>query len=185
MADHPIQPWKVLASSIAFNERWLRVRKDTVELPSGKIVNDYFMWEAPHIVMVVPITTAGMFVMVEQYRHAIGKVLLQFPAGAADGREPTETAARRELREETGYSAHELIYLGSSAPYSTKITDTMDIYLAPNATDTHMPHHDEQEETNVHLLTAEEVLALIEPGQSQPADLFAAAFLALRYLKKL
>lgn len=186
MADpHKITPWKTLSSEIAFPQKWFRVRKDTVRLPSGDVVDDYFVWEAPHIVMAVPVTPDGKFIVVRQYRHATNSIFLQFPAGAADKDESPEEAARRELLEETGYTGTHYTKLGSSAPYATKITDIMDIYLVTDAVLTQPPHADPQEEVAVETLTAKELMDTLTDGNPHPSDFFAAAFLALNHLKKM
>lgn len=178
-----IKPWKTLSSSVALNEKWFPVRKDVVQLPSGKIVDDYFVWESPHIAKVVPVTPDGQFVLVRQYRHALGKITHQFPAGAVDEGESLGSAARRELEEETGYISDKLIHLGAGAPYATKITGTVDIFLASDATPTGKKHYDEQEESEVVFKTPDELLALLDRDELQQMDLFAATFLALRHLK--
>ncbi len=182
-ASDTVRPWKTISSSLALDEKWFRVRKDVVQLPSGKIVDDYFVWESPHIVKVIPVTPDGKFVVVRQYRHAVGKITHQFPAGAVDKGETLEQGARRELEEETGYTAAEIIHLGTGAPYATKITGLMDVYLAPNAALNGHRHYDEQEETEVVTMTADELLNLFNAPDLQQMDFFAATFLALRYLK--
>lgn len=183
-SDDTVQPWKIVSSSKALDEKWFPVRKDVVQLPSGKIVDDYFVWESPHIAMVVPITPDGEFVLVQQYRHAVGKILHQFPAGAVDEGESLEAAARRELEEETGYTASQLVHLGTGAPYSTKLTGVMEVFLALDATPNGRKHYDVQEESNVVIVTKDELLDLLGSGQLQQTDFFAATFLALRYLDK-
>lgn len=185
MEKSNIQPWKTLSSSTALDERWFTVRRDTVQLPLGKVVDDYFVWESPHIAMVVPMTSEGDLVIVRQYRHAVGQILHQFPAGAVDKDETVEAAARREMREESGYQTTErLQHLGTIAPYSTKITGVTDIYLAPNATQTSTPEYDEQEETEVLTMSPENVLELCTNGELQQADFISAAYLALNALIK-
>jgi len=180
---YQVKPWKLISSVPALEEKWFPVRKDTVELPSGRIVEDYFVWEAPHIVKVIPITKDGKFVVCRQYRHALAKILTQFPAGAVDKGEALEQGARRELQEETGYTCNELVHLGSFAPYATKMTGITDIFLAQNATPNGEPQYDDQEETEVCLMTAAEIWKLI--GQKEPhmIDLPAALALAEHYLQ--
>jgi len=180
-----VQPWKKISSSKALEEKWFPVRKDVVELPSGKVVDDYFVWESPRIVTVIPVTPEGKFVLVRQYRHAIGKVLHQFPAGAADEGEELAAAAKRELEEETGYLCRELVHLATLAPYATKMTGTEDVFIGLDATPSGRQHYDEQEESESAVKTLEELFALIRNEEVTMTQLPAGLLLALRYLKKL
>jgi 8-oxo-dGTP pyrophosphatase MutT (NUDIX family) len=176
------RPWKILSSKLAFKEKWFPVRQDTIELPSGRIIDEYFVWESPSIVHVVPVTTDGRWVLVRQYRHAIGSIMMQFPAGAANQGEAAESAARREMKEETGYDTDQpLIALGSFAPYPTKLTGKHAVFLAPAARPITSPAHDEMEETEVVTLNPEELLASVAKPQLYPADLLAITLLAARH----
>jgi ADP-ribose pyrophosphatase len=182
---HPnrqVRPWKLLSSSKALDEKWFQVRKDVVQLPSGKIIDDYFLWDGPHIVTVVAVTTEGKFVMVRQYRHAIGEIKLQFPAGAVDSGESFEEAAERELREEAGYATgRPLIHLGTVSPYGTKLTGKEDFYLALDAIQQSEPHYDEQEESEVLLMSEDELWQLIESKETHMMTLVAGFLFATRY----
>ncbi|HEV2403703.1 MAG TPA: NUDIX hydrolase [Candidatus Saccharimonadales bacterium] len=180
--DGSVKPWKTLSSSMALNEKWFPVRKDTVQLPSGKVIDDYFIYESPHIVMVVPVTPDGRFVLVRQYRHGIGKIVCQPPGGAVDKNETLEAAAKREMEEETGYTSNELIHLGTSAPNATKSNTTEDIFIALNVTQGGHKQYDAQEESEVLLMTKEQLLASLDSKEIQMSDMFASMYLALRYL---
>ena len=82
---------------------WLKVAKETCELPSGKIIDDFYTLWQPDWVLILARTTEGKWVMTEQYRHGTGKIALEFPAGIIDKGETPEEAAVRELQEECGY----------------------------------------------------------------------------------
>src|ERR1043166_8426577 len=103
--EDQIKKWEKLSSSLALPEPWFRVRRDEVKLASGKVIDDYFVWESPNIATMVPLTADGKFVLCEQYRYAVDKIMYQFPAGGIGQNESSEEAARRELKEETGYVA--------------------------------------------------------------------------------
>ena len=179
-----VRPWETLSSTMALDEKWFPVRKDTVRLPSGKVVDDYFVWESPHIVTVIPVTPEGKLVLVQQYRHAMKKIMTQFPAGAVDKKESLESAARREMEEEAGYVCDELFHLGQFAPDATKMTGVMDIFIGLNAKPEGHKHYDEQEESRVIVRTIEEIWELIEGSEVQMLLMPASLSLATRYLSQ-
>src|ERR1700733_14051622 len=108
-----IQKWKRLKTEVALNNKWCTVHKDTVELPAGKIIDDYFVHIRPDVVLVFPITADGKVIMVRQYKHGAKEILLEFPGGIVDTSEDSvHAAALRELREETGYFTADIEALG-------------------------------------------------------------------------
>ena len=82
---------------------WLKVAKETCELPNGKVIDDFYTLWQPDWVLILARTTEGKWVMTEQYRHGTGKIALEFPAGIIDKGETPEQAALRALQEECGY----------------------------------------------------------------------------------
>ncbi len=133
--------------------------------------------------MCVALTTDGKFVLERQYRHAVGQVLLQFGAGAAEPGEDPALGAARELEEETGYVTDQpLTHLGSFVTYATKLTGNFQVYLATNATPTGHRVYDDQEETEVVLMTPAELLDYVSKPVTYPSDLLAVTLLACRHL---
>ena len=108
--------------SVPFSGRLLRVELDRAREPAGP--NDYGpivsreVVRHPGAVAIVAVTPERRLVMVRQYRYAAGRFLLEIPAGTLEPGERPEETARRELREETGYTAETLRLIGSffSAP---------------------------------------------------------------------
>lgn len=98
-----IGKWKILESEYVSRRPWLTARRDKVELPDGRINDEYYVLEYPTWVNVIAIDMEGKYVMVRQYRHGIGDVFTELVAGVAEPGETPEQAARRELAEETGY----------------------------------------------------------------------------------
>lgn len=182
-SSNKVNPWKTLSSAAVLDTKWMPIRKDTVQLPSGRVVEDYFVWESPHIVQVIPVTPEGKFVMVRQYRHAVDTILRQFPAGAVDKGEDALHAARRELKEETGYTSDKIIHLATMTPYGTKMSGPEDVFIALDATFAEEPEYDDQEETEVLVMTPQEVAALLDNNKLQGATTFSGIALAFRYLK--
>ena len=119
-----MKPWKLLSSEFLVDAPWLKVAKETCELPNGKVIDDFYTLWQPDWVLILARTKEGKWVMTEQYRHGTGKIALEFPAGIIDKGETPEEAAIRELQEECGYCLEEgrcplsgghdrIIYLGS------------------------------------------------------------------------
>ena len=92
-----------MSSEFLVDAPWLKVAKETCELPSGKVIDDFYTLWQPDWVLILARTTEGKWVMTEQYRHGTGKIALEFPAGITDKGETPEEAAIRELQEECGY----------------------------------------------------------------------------------
>jgi ADP-ribose pyrophosphatase len=177
-----IKKWRKISSSFALSESWFRVRKDSVQLASGKIIDDYFVWESPSIATTVPFTSDGKFVLCEQYRYAVDKIMYQFPAGGVEKNESPEEAAMRELEEETGYTASEVEFLGDSAAYPTKLSGWHHLYLAKDVQPTGRKHEDENEPTRVVHKSPEELWTMINNNEFQVADSLIAALIALTRL---
>ncbi len=94
--------WRTLSSEYLFKRPWLTARRDTVELPDGRVNPEFYVLEYPSWINVIAITEDGKYVMVEQYRHGLARVGIELCAGVVEPGEAPEAAARRELEEETG-----------------------------------------------------------------------------------
>jgi ADP-ribose pyrophosphatase len=102
---------------------FLEVRRDRVRLPDGNAATREYIVH-PGAVAIVPLLPDGRIVLVRQYRYPLGRVLLEVPAGKLDAGESPLECAKRELAEETGYTAAEWASAGAihNAPaYSTEL----------------------------------------------------------------
>lgn len=123
-----IEKWSLLGSEMVFDHRWYQLRRDRVRLPDGTEVDDYFVSIRPDVAMVFPVTPNGDVIFVRQYKHGAQDITLELPAGTF-GREQPDDAARRELLEETGYTAGELIPLGWIWEDATRNTSRLYMFL--------------------------------------------------------
>jgi 8-oxo-dGTP pyrophosphatase MutT (NUDIX family) len=181
-----IKKWTILNSQWIINNRWCKVRQDEVELPNGKIIDDYFVNVRPEIALVLPVTKQQEIVFVRQYRHGIEDILLELPAGTFDGQqEDSLIAARRELEEETGYIAERLIKLATIYDNPVKDTNKIHIFIALNASPFAKQNLDETEEIEVIIIPIEKVKKKISNGEICVAGTITAIFLGLDFLERL
>ena len=118
-----------LASETVFQGGLLRVKCDTVRLHDGKTATREYI-EHNGAVMVIPVLDSGELLMERQYRYAMRRHCLEFPAGKIDAGEQPLATGRRELLEETGYVAGEWTYLATIHPTVAYSTERILLYLA-------------------------------------------------------
>lgn len=180
-----MRPWKTLRSRYLLRRWWINLREDHVVLPSGIELPEFHVVEYPDWVAVVCLTPAGEVVMVEQYRHGIEKASLELPAGSIEPGEDPLLAARRELREETGYAAERWSFIGKWAPEPSRHSNYAHLYLAEGATLRAPQKPEETEELAIRIVPATKVMRLAETGGIKHGIHLAALYwAALRgYLK--
>ena len=120
---------KTIQSQPIFNGKVISLKLDDVTLPNGEtskreIVNH------PGAVAVIAITTDNKIILVEQYRKALERSIIEIPAGKLEKGEMPEMTARRELEEETGYGCNELTYLQSFATSPGFADEVIHLFVA-------------------------------------------------------
>ena len=120
---------KFVGKKTVWRGRAVDFRVDTVRLPSGKLATREFL-DHPGAVGVVPFLDDEHVVMVRQYRHPVGEVTLELPAGKLDRGESVTACLRRELREETGYTARKLTPLIQYWPTPAFANEVLHLYVA-------------------------------------------------------
>jgi ADP-ribose pyrophosphatase len=179
-ADRParLAPWQVLSSQELFARApWLSVHQEQVQLPSGRVVDDFYRVVLPEFALVVPMTSEGRFVMVRGYKHGARQVALSPPAGLIGLGEAPQAAAERELLEETGYTAKCWRSLGRFVADGNRQCGAMHLFLASDALPTSAAQEDDTEVLEVELLSRSALLDAIRGGEI--ATLAAAAGIGL------
>lgn len=155
-------------SERGFDGKLVHVRVDHVVLPSGKqSVREVV--EHPGAVAIVAVSEKDELILVRQWRHAVGRALLEIPAGTRESGEPPIETAKRELREETGYeiaTIREIAAYYSSAGFCN---EELIIFLAEGCTAGKQPE-DIDEHTEVVLILRSDISRLLLPGPDQAHD---------------
>lgn len=154
--------WQVLESEYLIRRPWLTARRDRVKLPTGVEIPEYYVLEYPEWVNVIAITTEGKFILIRQYRHALGETRYELCAGVCEAGEDPMDSARRELYEETGYGEGEWQEWMTLSANASTMTNLTHCFLATGVKPVSTQHLEETEDLTVHLMTAEEVQALLE-----------------------
>lgn len=117
----------------------------------------------------------GDFFIVKQFRYAVEENLYEFPAGKIDPNEEPQTTALRELREETGYEAHKIEYLGKVYPSPAYLDEVLYLYYACDLNFVGQDL-DENEELSVHSMPLEEIEEKILNGEIVDAKTIALIY---------
>ncbi len=176
-----IKPWKILSSTHLRDN----IRLDRCELPNGKTIEGTVL-EYGNWVTILALTKEQQVVLIRQYRHGVQKVILELPGGAMDdpGESPLETA-RRELREETGYTSRRMIQVGCVSPNPANQTNMVYSFLALDAERLGDQNLDETEEIEVVLTPLEEVIAMAKQDDLLQSMQVATVFFVLAYMNRI
>ena len=170
--------WIRRATQRLFESPWFALRQDRVELPTGETIT-YNVVEHPGFAMVVPLLDDGRVLLERIYRYTIQQTLLECPSGGLDDDDP-ETAARRELEEETGWVADHLQPLGSFYA-SVGISDELFwVFLATGLHQTGRMQREPTEQMELELMPFDEAVELALAGEIADGPTALALILAQR-----
>lgn len=155
---------------------------DKVTLPNGRPATREYL-NHHGAVGVLPFLDPRTVVLVRQYRYPVGKVTLEMPAGKLDPKETHQTCLKRELREETGYTARRITHLLDYWPTPAFSNELIKLYLAEDLTPgKHSPDHDEFIEAVA--LPFQEALDLVYSGLIQDSKTVIALLAAAARMRK-
>ena len=173
-------PEPTIESKDIYQGRIIKLRVDTVQLPSGRTTTREIV-EHEDAVCVVPIDENNNVLMVRQYRKAAQIHLLEVPAGGVEAGENPDETVLRELQEEVSVTSGSLRRLSGFWVSPGWATEFMHAYLATDLTPASLPA-DDDEYISVERVPLDSIPGLIESGEIQDSKSIASLLLALRVL---
>ena len=152
-----------LKETSIYNGNYLNLINVEVELPNGNLSNRDII-KHPGACAIIPFINENEVILVEQFRKPLERTLLEIPAGKLNKNEPPITCAHRELEEETGYKAKNMIYLGKIATAPGFCDEIIHLFKATNLYNG-TKSCDEDEFTDIKKFTLDEMKLLIKKGE--------------------
>lgn len=171
-----------ISSEVIASGGMLLVKRDFVRLPNGKQSQREYIIH-PGAVLAVPILPNGNILFERQFRYPLNKVFIELPAGKIDFNETPLETGKRELLEETGYSAKNWITLGFQHPCIGYSNEIIHNFLALDLT-FEQHHPDEDESLQLFELSITEALQFISDGKITDAKTIIALYQTERYLRE-
>ncbi|WP_431859971.1 NUDIX hydrolase [Azospirillum sp.] len=161
-----LKPWRVAASRDLLDASpFLKVRVESIELPDGRRIDDYYQLEMPSFACIFAETEDGRVITCRQYRHGPRRISLVFPGGHLNASEDPLEAAKRELLEETGYEGAEWQDLGAYMVNSNQGGPVSHMFRAIGCRKVAEPDADDLEESEVLFLTRAELMEAAGRGE--------------------
>jgi len=171
------EPWSKRSSKKLADYRIFTVRSDTAVSPRTGQEHDFYVIESVNWVNVVPVTTDGKIVMVEQYRHGSDTIELEIPGGMIDPTDKDPVAAGlRELKEETGYEGSNAQLIGQVYPNPAVQNNICYTVLVENCECRHQVCLDHTEDIAVNLVDRAEIPELVRTGRIGHSLVVAALY---------
>ena len=167
-----------ISGTTVFDGTLLEVHKDKVKLPNHETATREYI-NHPGAAVILPYTEDGNILMINQYRYPIEQVTLELPAGKIDPGESPEESINRELAEEAGYGADNIVKLGSIFSCVGYSNEKIHLFWG----DSLYPHELESDETEKISITRkapEELIGMIYSGEIQDAKTQIGLFWANR-----
>ena len=174
------EPWQRRGKRRVLDTRIFGIDAHALVHPRTGREHEFWIVDAPDWCNIVPLTAAGEVVMVRQQRHGIRAETLELPGGMIDPQDPSPlAAARRELLEETGYHAADLVPTGVIAPNPAMQTNRCWSFLARDVVKTAEPRLDGGEDIDVVLVPYAQIPGRVARGEIAHALVVVAFAYAL------
>ncbi len=171
---------KLISSQLIYDGRVVHLYVDTVQLPNGKTAKRELIRHVGAVAL-IPFDADGNVVMVRQYRHPLGRILLEIPAGTLNPNEDPDVCAVRELQEETGYKPGHLERIGGIYLAPGYSSEYIHLYIATELSESRLAM-DEDEFIEIVRLPLNEALKRIETGEIADSKTISALLLVKQRL---
>ena len=175
--DNDELAWKEIRTEHLVQDEWIDFRKSAYRFPDGSEFEPYYSYSRRDYVVIVASDTDGKYLCVRQFRQGIKRVTTEFPAGGIERRDGREyggmdgflaeealKAAKRELREETGYESDEWTHLLTIPSNATMADNYAHLYMAENCRKVAAQSLDETEFLHVITFSEQEIEEMIRNG---------------------
>jgi len=169
--------WTVLETQFLQDCAVFSVSRTLAKSPKTGATHPFYRIDSSDWVNIVPITPAGEIVLVKQFRHGLDGFTVEVPGGMVDAGESPAEAAGRELLEETGYRARQIVPLGGANPNPALFGNTLHVFLGKDAEWVSEVRNDGTEETHVLVASPDELRQLVRNGAVNHALVIAALYL--------
>lgn len=172
-----IEYWRKIKSELIGDYTIFSLRRDTSRSPRTGLDHGFFVLDTVDWINIVPVTPEGRVVLIRQFRHGTEEVTLEIPGGMVDDSDLSPAAAAgRELLEETGYAAEEIVHIGTVTPNPAIQSNRCHTFLARDASPIATPHFDGTEDIEFELVDLAQIPNLITSGQISHALVIAAFY---------
>lgn len=180
----PDYGWKVLSEKEAIDHPYIKVSMQTIELADGRLIKDWPIVHALDYVNSVVLNQEGLAMVIDGYKHGIGRPSWQVVGGYLEPDEEPLSAIKRELMEETGYTSENWEYLGSFVVDANRHVGQGHYYLALDAVKAAAPNHSDLEEFSIRWVSLETLEKALTNGQVGIVTYAVNIALALLELKR-
>ncbi len=171
-----VKPWKIISTKMNESFGIFDVRTDRALSPRTGMEHDFYILESSDWVNVIPLTRLEEVILIRQYRHGIRETTLEIPGGMIEKGDSPEDTARKELREETGYIASEMILIGMVYPNPAFLNNRCHTYLALDVSRTGKQDQDPKEDIEIVIKPLEDIPGLIRTGEIRHSLVLAAFY---------
>jgi len=153
--------WKTLSTEVFKQTPWMTFRENKFKMPNGK-EGGYWFVDSKGSSFIVPITSDGKIILTNQYRYLIDQSSIEFAGGGVADDEDYEENAKKELEEETGYTAENMQYVGNFVPMNGVTNEFCKVYIARGLRKGESKLEDTEEGMEIFEVTVEELEELIK-----------------------